>query len=241
MPSDFAHCRKDRQMPTNTCPHCGTVCGSHIADEGHVLQSKECQRRELAALVNRVEQLAEQLAAKDAAAVEASKLFLRSLKAASAERDAATAELARLREGVARIIAASRAIQSLSYLDDDVLNRQPFTTTSCAALKELFDARDELAALAAGEEAVPAREPYSRSQARRLMVQTGAADDATRIAAALEGLLERHHEITIADLSYGEGREHKHYGVKWHRSKAHFGTLLESLESALHAKTAGEG
>jgi leucyl-tRNA synthetase len=66
MPSDFAHCRKDRQMPTNTCPHCGTVCGSHIADEGHVLQSKECQRRELAALVNRVEQLTEQLAQKDA-------------------------------------------------------------------------------------------------------------------------------------------------------------------------------
>jgi hypothetical protein len=30
------------------------------------------------------------------------------------------------------------------------------------------------------------REPYSRSQARRLMVQTGAADDATRIVAALE-------------------------------------------------------
>jgi hypothetical protein len=70
MPSDFAHCRKDRQMPTNTCPHCGTVCGSHIADEGHVLQSKECQRRELAALVNRVEQLTEHLAQKDAEAIE---------------------------------------------------------------------------------------------------------------------------------------------------------------------------
>lgn len=37
-----------------------------------------------------------------------------------------------------RLREAARKIQSLSYLDDDVLNRHQFTTTSCEALRELF-------------------------------------------------------------------------------------------------------
>jgi hypothetical protein len=130
-------------MPTNTCPHCGTVCGSPIADEGHVLQSKECQRRELALLVNRVEQLAEQLAEKDAAAVEASKLFLRSLKAASAERDAAAAELARLREGVAAWVSKMWKHRRSGYICDHASGTKHY-------FRFLESDLDALAAMAAG-------------------------------------------------------------------------------------------
>jgi hypothetical protein len=80
------------------------------------------------------------------------------------------------------------------------------------------------------------REPYSRSQARRLAIQTGTADDATRIAAALEGLLPRQNAIHI--YHHGNGR----YEVadKLFEPGEFGDTLVAALESALHAKTAGE-
>lgn len=103
------------------------------------------------------------------------------------------------------------------------------------ALRAVVEAEAERAAERDAEQPTE-REPYSRSQARRLMVQTGAADDATRIVAALEGLLERDAGKSV-EINRRNGKYYVYLAdLPWQKAD----TLVAALESALHAETAGE-
>jgi hypothetical protein len=72
------------------------------------------------------------------------------------------------------------------------------------------------------------------------MVQTGAADDATRIAAALEGL---HKSFGVySEFIYGRWEVVLTEKDSPYVERSFQGdTFLEALERAAHAKTAGEG